>query len=399
MSRVASNYSIETADHPLVFKIKAGSVRNEASPVSGAISHRVEVRSLPGMQKEAIVTSRPDGGTWRIVCDEGPYLDGTDLAPFPLAFFTSGLQFCLMAQLQAAARDNQVDLTSLHVTLDNYYTMKGSFIKGDAIGGAKPAQVEVKVECRSTEDAVRGVVQSALSASPGQAVMGDVLENVFSLQVNDRPVPVAGVDPSNHALDPDPLATTFQTFEADPDAPAMPDIITKVREAEQQHGVEGGVSSSLKPVQDRTLHIRGEATALEGRLKQTDIQLLSPIGSSFRLISDEPDAEAPNRAPTALAYLSAGVGFCYMTQLSRYAHIAKLNIDSIRIVQHNGFDVADSGHADAVDTHVFIDAEEADDVINNLVRMGERTCFLHAAMRGTCPSVVRASLNGQPLTL
>ena len=55
--------------------------------------HRVRVwaRSLSGMQKEAIVgSSYPThpGTLWRLASDEGPYLDGFDAAPCPLAFMT-----------------------------------------------------------------------------------------------------------------------------------------------------------------------------------------------------------------------------------------------------------------------------------------------------------------------
>lgn len=391
MSDATGGYSIETANKPLVFRIKEDSVQGGLSKDAELI-HRVEVRSLPGMQKEAIVTSNP-GGTWRIVCDEGPYLNGTDLAPFPLAFFTTGLQFCLMTQLLDKAEAKGIALKSLTLELDNYYTMKGSFIKGDAIGGAKPAEVLVDVESDADADTIRQLINEATQACPGQAVMRDILNNVFSLHVNGEVVQVEGVSPSTSLDDPDPEATNFKTFVEQSDA-YLGDIITKTKEAEKKHDVEGGVSSSLKPVQDRTLHVHGKAEWLEGSLKRTDIQLRSPIGSWFRLFSAEPTDADANQAPTGLAYLSAGVGFCYMTQLSRYAHIAKLDIDSIRIVQHTRFS---DGRAEPVDTHVFIDANESAETVNSLVRMGEQTCFLHAAMRDAYPSEIQAKLNGQLL--
>lgn len=42
---------------------------------------RTWVRSLSGFQKEALVRSAKTGDAWRLVSDEGPYLNGHDAAP------------------------------------------------------------------------------------------------------------------------------------------------------------------------------------------------------------------------------------------------------------------------------------------------------------------------------
>ena len=79
--------SIQDSGWPLVFRLDnlptnlAG--RSRVSSMPGT-SLRTVVRAMEGMQKEAAVTIEPDGATWRLVSDEGPYLNGTDLAPFPL---------------------------------------------------------------------------------------------------------------------------------------------------------------------------------------------------------------------------------------------------------------------------------------------------------------------------
>ena len=52
---------------------------------------RTWVRSLSGFQKEALVRSAATGRTWRLVSDEGPYLNGHDAAPCPLAFLSTGM--------------------------------------------------------------------------------------------------------------------------------------------------------------------------------------------------------------------------------------------------------------------------------------------------------------------
>ncbi|HAK54872.1 MAG TPA: hypothetical protein DCP38_05225, partial [Acidobacteria bacterium] len=108
-------------------------------------------------------------------------------------------------------------------------------------------------------------------------------------------------------------------------------------------------------------------------------------------------------APPPLAYLSAGIGFCYMTQLGRYAHITKQKVRSTRIVQVNhytqpGTDEAAAGVA-PVDTHVYFDADESDDVARKSVQMGEQTCFLHASMSAAHPTAITASLNGEKIAV
>jgi len=95
----------------------------------------------------------------------------------------------------------------------------------------------------------------------------------------------------------------------------------------------------------------------------------------------------------------------FMTQLSRYAQIVKLDLRNVRIVQDNGFRLVESADgalaavAGPFDTHVFIEAEVPVEAAQGLVRIGERTCFLHAAMRGSYPSNVAVHLNGSRLSI
>ncbi|MFV1963712.1 MAG: OsmC family peroxiredoxin, partial [Acidimicrobiia bacterium] len=87
--------SIESSGRPLVFRVENShdELPGGAGSTMPGTFLRTVVRALVGMQKEAAVTIEPDGSVWRLVSDEGPYLNGTDLAPFPLAFFAAGMQF------------------------------------------------------------------------------------------------------------------------------------------------------------------------------------------------------------------------------------------------------------------------------------------------------------------
>ena len=47
--------------------------------------------------------------------DEGPYHGGDGTAPYPLAYFTSGLTACIMTQLRAFSRRMRIDVTTISV--------------------------------------------------------------------------------------------------------------------------------------------------------------------------------------------------------------------------------------------------------------------------------------------
>ncbi|MEM6579368.1 MAG: OsmC family peroxiredoxin, partial [Pseudomonadota bacterium] len=64
---------------------------------------RTWVRSLSGFQKEALIRSHNTGETWRLVSDEGPYLNGHDAAPCPLAFLSTGMAASFMNEILALA--------------------------------------------------------------------------------------------------------------------------------------------------------------------------------------------------------------------------------------------------------------------------------------------------------
>src|SRR5690606_11214884 len=108
--------------------------------------------------------------------------------------------------------------------------------------------------------------------------------------------------------------------ELQPQTTVFPDnIIAKNASADTVFGVEGGAGSSLQSDQKRTLHIRGICTLQKDGVKHIQVQLFKPIGSMFEFLSDDsPALGGSGRAPSGLDYLSAGLAFCYMTQIGRY---------------------------------------------------------------------------------
>jgi hypothetical protein len=295
-----------------------------------------------------------------------------------------------MAELLRHAAAHHVPIESLKLIQDNFYTMEGSAIRGDMRGGAKPAEIRVEIQADASSAMIAKVIKLAEQSSPAQAYMRDKLTNTFALNLNGQQLPVSEVAESTAAPDADP-EPIFETI--DPaDAPEyLPDIITKLKAAETVFGVSGGAGSSLQAEQKRTLHVRGIGTLREDGLQEVQVQLFKPIGSTFRFISDEQGQSAP---PSA-AYLSAGIGFCYMTQMGRYAHIVKQDLQSYRIIQDNIFTLNGDTSAETlqatavpVNTQVFVTMAEPAAAAQKLVSMSEQTCFLHGAMRTVNPTKI-----------
>ena len=102
---------IESLGYELVYKAADGvSAPDSLDVEDGKIAIRSELRALTGMQKEALVFDSQSGAQWRMVCDEGPYLNGTDLAPSPLAFYTTGMAFSFTSELLKHAKAAGIEI-------------------------------------------------------------------------------------------------------------------------------------------------------------------------------------------------------------------------------------------------------------------------------------------------
>ena len=391
--------SIQSLGLPLAFPL-AGDAGRRAPDARGGLRIRTVARALDGMQKEAVVHA--GRGAWRLVCDEGPYLNGTDLAPFPLAFYTAGLADSYAGTLLARARLEGVRIDALTITQDNRYTMEGSALQGTMIGGALPVELRIDLETADDHRALAELARAAVPAAPGDALARLTLPSTFAAMLNGAPLPLPGMNASPRPPAPDP-ATEFDRIRPAAAGAFADGIISKLESADTVFGVEGGAGSSLSAEQKRTLHVRGVLALRADGTRETRIQLFKPLGSQFRFLSgDLPVDGGPGRVPDGLMLLSAGIAFCYLTQLSRYAHIVKQKLDACRLVQETVFRPADPASetcasADPVDTQVFIDSPESAGGVQRMIVMGERTCFLHANLRGSNDARVDVRVNGKPV--
>ena len=380
---------LETCGLPIFFKVdNANAVGIRAPENRKGLAVRTWVRSLSFMQKEALVISDTTGLAWRLASDEGPSLNSFDSAPCPLAFFTVGMVSSYMNEIQALAEIENIEIKNIKIVLDNYYSMEGSLPQGTMIGGALPIDLDIQIETDADDSKVKKLVYDAIYASPIIGLMRESLNSLFSLSKNGKPVQAGRVSVLDRPINPDP-DDRFQSVKVSDDRAVVEPLIEKLVQGETDSGIAGGSGSGLSPEQSRKVQVRGICTLREDGVKQIDQYLFSLSGSQFRFLSDEaPQHGGQGRAPDAVSYMSAGIGFCFMTQLGRYAAILRKNLDECRIVQDTHFSVGGAtggtgtiGKADPVETHLYLRTSEDDDFAREILDMGEQTCFLHAFCR------------------
>lgn len=380
---------LEAAGRPYVFDVAETTTDvdfDAPSPRLGE-AQRTRVRALEGMQKEALVTSTRSGTTWRLASDEGDYLDGDDVAPAPLAHMTTGMVSAFMTEVTTLLDERDVDADDVRLVQDNYYTMTGSALAGTMTGGALPVELDARIDADATEAELRDLVETAVERAPVTGLIRGEHPGRFSLALDGEPVSPDGVASIDGPALPDPAAA-FERLVTD--APERePPVLNRtgrttepLPEADQKY--TAGEGSSLEEEQDRILHLRGTCSLRPDGLKHVEVEVFSPLGTVFELLSGEPDDDGPGRAPDAMTYVAAGIGFCFMTQLGRYADIADLDLAGYRITQDTHFSRGtDDAPADAapVETHVFFDSAADEASARELLDMGEQTCFLHALCR------------------
>ena len=342
---------------------------------------RTWVRSLSGFQKEALVRSAKTGETWRLVSDEGPYLNGHDAAPCPLAFLSSGMVASFMNEIIALAKIQNVEIRKLKLTQDNYYTMKGSMPKRTMVGGAENIALEVEIDCDLDDTALNEFLINATYASPLNGLMRGQLESLFKLGKNNIELPTAKVAELDGTLFPDP-GNHFSKSKAKSSDLALMEPVGPTPKKDVVKGTSSA-GGSMAEEQNRRLNIGAVAIMREDGIKEIQQMQYSPYGTSFRFLSSE-----DGRAPDANSLISAGIGFCFMTQFGRFVSMLQLDLPDYRIVQDTHFSLGGAsggtgkaGEADPIETHVYLETSETDETAQEMLDISEQTCFLHAFCR------------------
>lgn len=153
------------------------------------LSARTTVQSLTLMQKSAIVATSGSTIAWRLSSDEGPYLNGHDFAPAPLAIMTAGFTADLMEWVKRALVAAPIPTRNLSLTLDTRFTIEGSMLKRTMVAGAENPEIEVACDV-SDREASTNAVLAGIKASATTGLFTSQLTGLFSLTSHGRRIPV-----------------------------------------------------------------------------------------------------------------------------------------------------------------------------------------------------------------
>jgi len=389
MAQIGENL-IGTSALPPFFKVaNADEVGIQSPEIRRGDALRTWARSLSGFQKEALVRSAKTGDTWRFVCDEGPYLSGYDEAPCPLAFLSTGMVASFMNEIQALGEQRGANIRSLKLIQDNFYTSKGSMIKRTMTGGAENIELQVEIDCDLEDDALNQFLTDATFASPLNGLMRGNLDSLFKLAKNGEELTPVRSTELDAPLFPDPGDHFSASKPKDTDLI----LVHRVGDTPKKNVDKGTATSgsSLSDEQDRRLNIGAVATLREDGLKELQAMQYSPYGTSFSMLSSE-----DGRAPDANTLISAGIGFCFMTQFGRLASMLKLDLPGYRIVQDSHFSLGGAsggtgkaGEADPIETHAYLQTTESDETAQEMLDMSEQTCFLHAFCKTDLKTILK----------
>ncbi len=370
-----SNASIDANGYPIAFMTAKG-VR--PGIVTGTPASQdtmlLEVRQAGAHQKESVVSEGASGSSWRMASDEGVHLKGTDLAPFPLGYFNAGLQADLAGRIVKLAAARGIEVRGLSMRLKNGYSLTGSFFQGTGVGVGEYCSVDVDLDSTASRDAAGALVRDAIAASPCFAMLTEPLDNTFALYVNGRRRAVTTLTASTGANAGDPYLKYTKLPAPIANASTLPNLIVKLDEKQPGEPIAA-------PMEGKVIReVTGSGELVDGSgLYRCKTGLNLPASSVFQYLADE---SAADRAPSGLALATAGIAYCYITQICRYIEAQKLPIHGVRLVQSSPYGITADGRGTAApcDTHLFMNGEAAEEAFETLMRVAANTCYLHQTM-------------------
>lgn len=323
----------------------------------------VEARMLGKHQKECRALSHHGQSAWRLMSDEGPYLGGTDLGPFPLGFFAAGLGQELLTQAQGL----NLDLAQLELL--NRYRFEGSFLRGTGQGQAQSPQLAVVLNNSidsASFDRQSAQLQEKFSATHASALLTQDVTALFAIRLN-------GVF----------IGCPLEGFEVDGLEANFEDESKAWSAASENHQsgifkLESGVSNvALMPnsgaaqIEVQSSWLASQSTGSnETTGSYWNIGLRSPPGSSFGFACEQ--------AASPVDLLLGGVAFCFLTQVSRYTEALKLPYSLLRLKQ---FLIRSRQGSYCIKTLLDIESEAQPKEIGDIASYSANTCYLHAALR------------------
>ena len=260
-------------------------------------------------------------------------------------------------------------------------------------GAARDIELEAQIDSPADQGTLQALVLDAVAASPLNGLMRGRKESLFSSRITVARLRSARLCPCRAQLDRsrrlvracDPRSARL----VEPDRPPGSDPENR-RNRHARWRQPQGRAKSHSPCA-RHLHAASEWHEIN---RATSVQ---SARIDLRFLSEEgPPNGGQVRAPDAVTYISAGIAFCFLTQLGRYAKIVRKTVDRYACVQDTHFTLGGAsagtgkpGEADPVETHLYVVSPETDDFARAALDMSEQTCYLHAFCKTDLKAKVR----------
>lgn len=329
------------------------------------------------MQKRGQLYRPQTGEAWQLLCDEGSGLGGTDWAPPPLAYFAAGLASSLTGTIADLLRERDIHHAQIQLVLDNQYSLKGSILRGTMEGKGLDPDLAVSIDNADLTPADKSsLVMEAVASGLAGYMMKQTFVSEFSLVANDERVDL-----------------DLPLWDQSIDAAALPTLPVAAEKTDRTHVTKAfvrpenpqfnpGTGAGHDAVQNRNLTVSSVTKGTVGSALTFEAGIARPKASVYE-ISGAPDAGGQN-TPSSAILLAAGIGFCYMTQLGRYAEAKKRPVKDYRMIQ--AIDVplpgSDGSQTPVIGTKLFLDQTEPDRAFaRDLAHSAKRTCFLHSTLQ------------------
>jgi organic hydroperoxide reductase OsmC/OhrA len=365
-----------------------------APPNPHGQSLRTWVRSLGGMQKEALVVNAATGSAWRFACDEGAHLGGHNKAPNPLTYLSAGMISSYMNEITALAEQRKIELCGLELVLENFYYREGDFRKGTMTSSAMPPELKVNYEADCDDAALQTLLYEAIAAAPLNGLARGEHPSLFTLVHNGEVLTPSAVTPLDMEPFPNP-GDNFPNLVRTADSTAVLELVQVMIEEGPAYEAftKTRIETPALAGDTQMLHMHTSCVLRPDGVKSIYKEQYGPEAPSWQFLSSE-----DGRAPDAASLISAGIGLCFMTQMGRFSKMAKLPLTGYAIIQDTHFSLggASGGTGQAavaqpVETHVYLETDADNDTAQKILEVGERTCFLHAFCRDDLKPKVRGS--------
>lgn len=201
--------------------------------------------------------------------------------------------------------------------------------------------------------------------------MKNLFTSEFSLIANGVRVPL-DLPESGKAVDAASL----------PSVPPPAAYVTKAFLRAEDTPVNAGSGGGIDAVQDRTFRVSATARAKRDGTIEMQAGIGRPLASVYDILGSS-DTGAPG-GPSSACLIAAGVGFCYMMQLGRYAEAVKRLVENCPMIQAIDIPLpgADDSQTPIIGTKLFLDLDEPDtEFARDLAHSAKRTCFLHSTLQ------------------